>query len=150
MVARRCSWSRIAARSCSAWRCSVTSSWVETQPPPGSGSFFGKHDTAVACRNVVRVTLALSHAVNDHLAIGVDVAGEQSRILAVLDQLPAVCSPASRSVTTACTFPYNGDCARTMRACASNMHRPCDMLSIALSSRPILRTQAAMQNDGQH
>ena len=39
MAARRCSWSRMAARSCSAWRCSVTSSWVETQPPPGSGSF---------------------------------------------------------------------------------------------------------------
>jgi hypothetical protein len=38
-VARRCSWSRIAARSCSTRRCSVTSSWVETQPPVDNGSF---------------------------------------------------------------------------------------------------------------
>ena len=39
IAARRCSWSRMAARSCSAWRCSVTSSWVDTQPPSGNGSF---------------------------------------------------------------------------------------------------------------
>jgi hypothetical protein len=39
IFARRSSWSRIAARSCSARHCSVTSSCVETQPPPGNGSF---------------------------------------------------------------------------------------------------------------
>ena len=38
-LARRCPVRWSAARSSSARRCSVTSSWVETQPPSGSGSF---------------------------------------------------------------------------------------------------------------
>ena len=53
IVARRCSWLRMAARSCSAWRCSVTSSCVETQPPPCQRLVFGKHDAAIACLDVM-------------------------------------------------------------------------------------------------
>ncbi len=50
IAARRCSWLRMPARSSSARRCSVTSSWVEIQPPPASGSFFASTmRPSVAC-----------------------------------------------------------------------------------------------------
>jgi hypothetical protein len=38
-MAARCCCTWLAARSSSARRCSVTSAWVDTQPPLGSGSF---------------------------------------------------------------------------------------------------------------
>ena len=57
----------------------------------------GEHDAAVARLHVMRRALAFADAVQDVLAIGIDVAGEQAGFLAVLDQVRAACSRASRS-----------------------------------------------------
>ena len=47
----------------------------------------GEHDTAVARLHVMRHAGAFADAVEDALAIGVDVAGEQAGLFPVLDQL---------------------------------------------------------------
>lgn len=86
MVARRCSWSRMAARSCSARRCSVTSSWGGNPTAPGQWFVLGEHDTAVVCLNVVLLTLALCYPVEDFLHLAVDIAGKQIGRLAIFDQ----------------------------------------------------------------
>src|SRR6185312_1466174 len=52
----------------------------------GQRLVLGQHDAAVARLHVDRRARALAHAVEDRLAVRVDVVDEESRFLAVLDQ----------------------------------------------------------------
>ncbi|HEY6860735.1 MAG TPA: hypothetical protein VI358_13215 [Pseudolabrys sp.] len=132
MIARRCSWSRMAARSCSARRRSVTSSWVETQPPPGSGSFFAS-TMRVTGLHIMRVTLALFNLIENLAAVGLEVPGKQAGILAVLDQLLQRTAQLHDFGREFVHFQIAA-IKQHERPCASNMFRPCDMLSMALSN----------------
>ena len=96
----------------------------------------GEHDAAVAGLHVKCSACFAPRRmlVEDVLAVGVDVAGETARCPCGAGSARAACSPASRSPATDCTSRDSGCCSTTMRACASNMHRPCDMLSIAFDA----------------
>ena len=111
MTARRCSWSWIAARSCSARRCSVTSSWVDTQPPPGSGSFLASTIAAVAGLHIDLRALAFARRRRELSGNSPRRRRKTARSPCGAQSVRATSSPAARSSAKHCTCPCSDDFA---------------------------------------